>query len=722
MAVGNNLTPARYPQFGKGDINTWSTLIRTLENRDAQVNNYLNNLNSALDFVPYLDDIDSDPLTALRILSSASGGFVFKGRPGVTYTVSGGGVSANDSIVSVYNPSCVWIDMQGARFLVNDDSRQFMNIEAAMDCSASVSSVSVTTINFNGGTGASNQISKIALDVSISASRNDIFKIYSQDFIEGPDLADFEKKGEIFVVGSVESSGGRTNLFAYSALLDTYTSVIKLARYTNKFGSYQLKNMDFAMTSAPTVSAWNPNTIRLINTVGARVDNMSGQNLYSGLLVTLGCIFTKVNNLHAKNLTTDLAAEQFGYAWSDYSGYLNQGSFLSAINARNVFTTGTLAASAGETRPHYFGRTYFDAINDSEGMNNQSRSFSTHPDAWGCEFRDCKSIQGFTGPGGGSHGIQLRGRKNKAIDCYVLGPNGFIAAADASVSGNTQENSFINCTYECPADVSMGSTGVGFEFSGSPSLVSPLNYLENCVAIIPKGEGVVLKAADANLEFKGLRVRYSPTTDFQGFVIEASGSANIVGSELTTDYRGASGLTIRSVRLGGSGSGGSVVIDDWDIQASGTAYNSLVNGVNRPNWFVDISNVNIDVSMSTASGVAGATVSSTYWVDYKINKGRGGIRAWYPVTVAASANVSVSLNYRNAQEIFYDVVASAATNITGLAPGYAQGQKFNIINDINSTFPVSVEATVSGLIGIGTVRSINPGETGVLIYDGTKWV
>lgn len=724
MAVVKNLTPVRYPQFGKGDINTWSTLIRSLENRDEQVNNFLNNLTTtaaAVDYVPYLDDVDSDPLTALRILSSASGGFVFRGRPGYVYRVSGGGVSAGGSLIDVSNPSRVYIDFQNATLQLTDDCTNFIRINYPFGAISPVVSIGVGQTTYETGT-TNVSTSRLEVSLGVDASVNDYFRLFSDDLIPGPEPADKERKAEVFTVASVETSGGSKFIYAWGDLKDTYTDNVRLAKYLCPYGNTVIKNLVFAATSAPTSTSWNPASLRLQHALGAKVENVFGSDLYNFMFLTRACAFTEVDNVGARNLRNNATAEQFGYVWVDSGGWSNKGKGLFGINTRHIYTTGAAIASTSTSDAGIYGGTWFFNISDSWGVDNHNSAFDTHPDARYGVFDNCDVVESRPGNDSGAYNFTARGRYVTFRNCNSYGRRGFWAFAEGTgVSGNSEGHSFINCTHTFG---NATSPAWGFAFTGVSS-ASPAvgSRLINCEVRGGLRGATGLYVRNAIVEIENFKVQVTPETAFQGRVIETSSFFDINAKNITVDYRGAgSGLSLRAITLGGF-SFGSIFIDGMDVKASGTgSFSSFIEAANMPDCFIEAINLNCDVTPSAVAGAINTTISSTYWVDYKVNNGRTSVRAFFPASFTTSTNTSINLGFRAAQTIYYEVSASAPVNIIGIAQGYSQGQQMYIYNDVASPFPVSIEATVGGLIAIGSNIVVSAGNTAVLVYDGARWL
>lgn len=527
---------------------------------------------------------------------------------------------------------------------------------------------------FTGGAGST---LVTTLDVTNGAdfSVNDIGKLFSDDLIAGADTADNERKGEFVGIGDITTN----KLYCWSNIYGTYTTSPKFAKM-NTTNRVVIRNLKFRRgTTHLANSSWSKAQIIISGAYRPVVENVESID-GNGILVEFrSCYQGGATNVRGSNQRTSSSDGAYAYVVIENSCQEMTHTGLQGYNVRHVYTTGCRPTSVGDNNVVDRGETRFSRIVNSVGQHCQAAPFDTHPDAEGIEFVGCTVMRGYNGPLGNQRGFSFRGRRNRAVDCMVIGSGGFTASSDFANANNSFGHVFQNCRYIATA-LDTSTARYPFSVEGqSGGVVDGVQFI-NCS--VEQANGTNALPSMYFTYATGVRIvdpviKHSATGTNSARVLQLDNGSTVVVSEGIVDISGSSGTGHILAQVRDSSS--SIVWHNPRIIAGAVSWRALAD-FNSLNGSAKFSGVWWDLAPSVAA----------------LNVNGGGSQTFTAFLNDLTGVLTGSATY-NPPSLADGAGATTTVTVTGAALGdYVEGVAFSLdLQGITVTAYVSAADTVS---------------------------
>jgi hypothetical protein len=234
----------------------------------------------------------------------------------------------------------------------------------------------------------------------------DLVKIVSDDILVPVSLAATRRRGEFAYVGDVDGN----DVYVGGHLTETYSTNVRIVRVST--GARFVWDGPAFDTSGGGAS-WNLFCLRVRGFYRPRVQAAFDHGFAVGLDLT-SCYMADVEVDGLKFLNRVASGSSSGYLVQDQSSFMSQ-IRISATDHRHAYTTTTPTTSTG-AEPYLYGRTIGSVVR-GVAASSSAASFDTHTEADGITFDACQSATGRYEESSPGAGFQLRGTRNRAVNC-----------------------------------------------------------------------------------------------------------------------------------------------------------------------------------------------------------------------------------------------------------------------------------------------------------------
>ncbi|WP_326523343.1 hypothetical protein, partial [Sphingomonas sp.] len=278
-------------------------------------------------------------------------------------------------------------------------------VEAVWPAPTAVTSLTSTTFVMDGGASATECIAVVSPGHGVAV--DEIVKLVADDQIPG-EINDQRRVGQYGRVGAVVGD----TVYVAMRLLDPFTTGIRLQKVP--------KGADFSLTGPGQIThtpgqTWHVNALTLRGFVDALVDATIFDGYDCGLQPQSCLLSTwRVGAWGADNKINSAGISAYGV--QDCCGYGNEIEIRGEGN-RHCVTTGSLTTAAGGATYQY-GRATALRITGA-CMGSTSAAVDLHSSAQDCVIDGVRVTGGSAGEDGSGAAIQLRGRRNRAVNPVV---------------------------------------------------------------------------------------------------------------------------------------------------------------------------------------------------------------------------------------------------------------------------------------------------------------
>lgn len=271
-----------------------------------------------------------------------------------------------------------------------------------------VTSITETTRIFPGTSVGTSDATKI-IAPSHGCAVGDLIKIVSDDILVPVSLSATRRRGEFAYVADVSGS----DVYVGGQLLDTYSTNVRLVRVSQ--ARFEWDGPSFEATS--NAGSASLTLLRVRGFYRPRVRAAFDHGSAIGLDLT-SCYMADVDVAGLKFLNRVTSGQSSGYLVQDQASAMSQVR-VSAVDHRHAYTTTSLTSTAnGE--PFLYGRTEGSVVRGAAAASSAA-SFDTHTEAVGITFDTCQSAAARYEESAAGAGFQLRGTRNRAVDCSDRG-------------------------------------------------------------------------------------------------------------------------------------------------------------------------------------------------------------------------------------------------------------------------------------------------------------
>ncbi len=511
-------------------------------------------------------------------------------------------------------------------------------------------------------------------------------------------------RGEFVHIQAVEGNG--TIAVTTARLANVYQTGIKLV-ILDASKVIDVEGIRFRTTSFDTAVAqdWAFAYLRIF---GAVAPSVRGVRMQDGTDIGLqfqGCIGHHSEGVRVRRMRNAIDSVSAGYGIQD--GGCAYGQHLGGYfeDCRHAYTT--VGHTTATNPAAAIGRNVGTVVSGCVAFACSAGAFDTHSDADGVTFIGCTADAGYQGRTSSYSGFQLRGQRCKAVGCSVRGHK-FGYVFFKQIDGEETNHVAEACTYDGP-----GTPFRQFGNSTSPIFGTLIGFryrTTNPIGIRLQGS---LRVFGGEFDYRGV--------DNAGHTFELDedpDSCTLVAEDFKALFKNGTGTNCRVVAF--QGDNVHKVRLRGEVEVGTLTWQGVISTSNVAKRIDVQFEVDADKAPSNPIGHFNLSAGSTIAGVLTIKRGRTSSSARI---VRNSQTVDFVLDPVGvfAPVLVFDIgVTGAGVNITDALPGLFVGQLAMITCRTGSSNNLTVDS--AGLLAIGAARTLTPGESAFLMWEGAKWV
>ncbi|UPL13005.1 glycoside hydrolase family 55 protein [Microbacterium galbinum] len=535
-------------------------------------------------------------------------------------------------------------------------------------------------------------------------TRGDLVKLWGDDVIPGssaditPAPASSFRVGQFFTVASV-SAGSAVLL---GKMRDPMTLGLRVARMSSHVISW--RGGTFIGAAASPTGMFVFQALRAPSVQDVTIQNATGQAFSMA-----ACYGYLVDSCTVDWALDDSGAGAYGYGVDDNTSEFGLVRGCRFHQPRHGYSSTGSTATVGQDAPMPHGRTYGARIVDTVVIASSSAAFDTHATGQGIVFQNCEATDA-------PIGYQLRGNRNRVIDCTVRNAErGVRMASDANAGqswGHTIDGLYAdNISMVVVEYVTRhGSTHPDFGVRDQrPSFVS------NIVAREVYGRAftllnTTLNAADVDIDFSGPMDNVRALARVQDAWLRCTGEVRF---ELLNGVTAAPGGSAFWVTGAGS------LLETTRLRITGAS--NMANRLSKVIATDGTPTLRIDdllIDYFPSTGTINDPTTASSWVHYRAAVGIGGTTSFFfPLTVATNRDTLTNIVARTFEDVVLQFTLAGAQTLEQL-PVARLGQKLIISNIGAGTLTINHGATPRTALNGNTAKALATGQAICLIFDG----